>query len=250
MKKINEIKILNSNKRVNKNFKSVSEAKRYIIDNNLIPSFDSKILIEESIKKYHEIKTIETNLSLENKQFFIDFLKKEKISFYMPNMDYIFNFTSMMYFKMKKTPWANDDLIDFYLTEIYERFGFDKNKVFKSFELVEKKFDNYKLPDYQTITDNNFLTEINKKYFDKIKSEFTVDDFTYTRTVTNYKPCNALCVTNKKYNFVLQVREDDIFLNVSNLYGRNVSLRKVKNMVDSDLKDFKILNEFLQLSKQ
>lgn len=232
------VKILNANKNVRKNFETIEKAQNYIDDMNLYPAKkDVPINLEITHVEYKVINKKFPELS--------NSIKKQLIQILKDNVNEIS--TSDMFIPAKL-----HGIYKYGHKSIYSNIlnNFVQNKFNVSDEDMKKYYSKYywnktKLveaaPFAKKLIDDNFLSQHGPKLITKLIDSFSLDDIKFRFIHTNYKPCHNINIDFDGCTF--QIRNNDIIFNNGQITGRNVSVNKV-----SDLTDDKF-NEFIKTTK-
>lgn len=212
-KTIRKFKIINSN--VRKSFNSLKEVKNYIEENqpliNLKYNFDYYYILETT-ERNHQIQFKKKILSQENK----DKLWETVIA----NLDNLKVDLSTFYHSLKHH--YNPEPKNWPSQATYPE-GFTTHEELST--IGSQEYDKQR----------EFITKILKKYINILRADETKYEF--RKIVTDYKPCHAKAICFKNgyihgYNFL--IREGDVVFDRSVVYGRNVNLRGMYQLVDED----------------
>lgn len=227
-----EIRILNAHKNVRKIFKSVEEAKAYIIDKKLHNSvIDIPISLEVTYKEYETVNIEIPKLSLDIKKRLIEILRKNsdgidsKISLYGVLYDvYMRNKTDNVNIWLAELIKQKLNYTDLELDLIFNNENIitdEKDKIYNTLEKLQKSGE----------------FNINKfELIEKVLEDVEVSEIDFKFVYTNYKACNNINFDIGENTF--QIRVDDIRFNEGWVTGRNVNMTKTSDLTDLVFNDF------------
>jgi hypothetical protein len=231
-----EYKIIGVGKGTRVTYTSLKDAKLAIEKNKIEPAGDNTYVgIQEIITKFHKIECNTPTLSIDNKKFLIDYVKKNLTPSTIASRDKISNILYVI-----KYPNTHPILKDLLTKWAIKEYSIN-DKELKSTLLVE---DIYKTPLFERMDDYNINAV---GYVKCIKELFEIvdpNDFKFTYNITNYKPCHNILIElpskdgNYRPTFDLQIRVDDFPYNEGPCYGRNTTAVNTVNLHDENFEKY------------